>query len=300
MAFSVTGLGEYVNANNTKILSAAILEPITFQRSTIMTGVKHKEELKYLSTNTLVQAYACSTPTSSGTTTLTEKDIQVRSLMIYEELCPEDLTQKSTQLGQKPGMNEDFYFEQAYVNDKIKNTQKTLEGYCWDLVSGGTSRPGSILSIMGSDADVNDNTFVWSATTWTADDYVDQVFAMINALPDDIQDVEDLTLYVPFVIGRRMQGAFIKDGNYHIDLTKQDQNAPWIFPGTNITVVQTQMQANNVVLTPASNIVVAYDLESEFDTAKLWWSDDDQTSKFLMKFRIGFNYFFGDYIVWSR
>jgi len=270
MAFTVSGLGNWVNENNTTLLSAAILEPKTFQLASLMTGVKYKEAIKYLAVDTLIQAYACGTPTNSGTTTITDKDIQVRNLMIYEELCPEDLNIKALQLGQKPGMNEDFYFEEQYALDKVKTTQKQLEDYLWSTTSGSTKQPAGILQIAGADSTVQDNTFVWSGTTFNADDYVDQVFTMINDLPDAIQDADDLTLFVPFVIGRRMQGAFIKDGNYHIDLTKQDQNADWTFPGTNITVVQTHMEVNNVVLTPSSNIIIATDLENEWEDVKLW------------------------------
>lgn len=300
MAFSTTGLGAWVNENNTDLLAKAILEAKSFQVISNMGGVKYKEAVKFLDVDSLIQAYACGTPTTSGTTTISDKDIEVVDLMVYEELCPEDLNTKATQLGMKPGMNEDFYFEQQYAEQKIATTQKQLESYCWGLLSGTTSRPASILSIAGADANVVDRSFVWSGSTFTADEYSAEVFGMLNSIPEAIQDRDDLTLFVPHVISRKMLQAFVTDGNYHIDFTNQDGNSPWTFPGTNVTVFPTQVAANNVVLTPAFNIIYAYDLVSEYDTFKLWWSDDDQNSKFLMKFRAGFNYYFGEYIVWSR
>jgi hypothetical protein len=305
MAFSVSTINGWVNENNQTVLSAAILEPKALQGFFQMPGVKYKEQIKYLGIDTLPNliAYACGDPTSSGTTSLTDKDITVVSLMQYEELCPEDLNATSFQLGMKPGMNEDFSFEQEYVKLKIATIQKAIEGYAFSTSSGGTAQPAGILSIAGADSDVNDRSFVWSATTWTASDYFAEIYGMYNDLPVDLQNIQDLMLYVPHAISRKMLQTIIVAGNYHIDFTDpkyQGGNVPWIFPGTNITVFPTQMPANNVMLTPASNLIEAYDLQSEFDSARLWWDENEERLKFKIKFRIGFNYFFGDYIVWSR
>lgn len=303
MAFSVSTITGWVNENNQNILSAAILEPKALQGFTQMSGVKYKEAIKWLNVESPLVAYACGDPTTTGTTTLVDRDVTVVSLMSYEELCPETLNTTALQLGMKPGMNENFSFEQEYTKLKVATIQKAIEGYAFSTNSGGTSRPAGLLSMWGSDADVKDRSFVWSATTWTATDYINEVFGMLGDLPVDLQNIPDLNLYVPFAISRKMLQAFIVAGNYHVDLTDpkyQGGNTPWIFPGTNITVFPTQVEANNVILVPASNLIEAYDLQSDFDSAKLWWDDNEEYLKWKIKFRIGFSYVFGSYVVWSR
>jgi hypothetical protein len=304
MAFSVSNITGWVNENKQTILTAAILEPKALQSFYQMPGVKYKEAIKYMSVESPLVAYAgCATLTTSGTTTLIDKDIEVVKLMQYECLDPETLETTSFQLGMKPGFNESFSFEQEYTKAKIATIQKQLDGWAFSTFTGTTARPSGLLYYALNDADVNDRSFTWSATTWSADDYINEVYGMYNALPDEIKYAEDLKLYVPFTISTKMVQAFIIDDKYHIDLTDPTVKGglvSWNFPGLPVQVFPCQMAANNVVLGPASNFIVAYDLKSDFDTVELDYNKKTRGLDWFIAFRIGFNYFFGDYIVWSR
>lgn len=305
MAFTITSITGWVNENNISVLSAAVLEPKALQGFTPMAGVKYKSAIKFLDVTAPLQPYAaCTAFATTGTTTLTDKDITVINLMNSECLDVETLNLTAFQLGMKPGMNEDFPFEQEYAKLKISKIQKQLEEYAFSTSSGTTGIPAGILSIAGADADVNDRTFVWSATTWTASDYINEVFGMLGALPDDINNFDDLTLFVPYTISRKMLQAFVAGSIVYMtdfaDPKYNGGNNPWIFPGTNITVFPTQVPANNAILTPASNLIKAFDLQSDFDSVKLYWDDNTDGLNWKIKFRIGFNYYFGDYITWSR
>lgn len=303
MAFNVTGLGTWINENSQDLIQSAILESNTIQAVTLMPGVKYKQQIKYLDGDALIQAAACGTPTTSGTTTLTDKDVEVKSLMVYEETCPEDFTQTSLQLSMKPGWNEEIPFEQQYADMKIKKLQEGIEDMIWSSTVSGSTKCSGWIYLMEADSDVNDRTFVWSGTSWTASDYMTEVYGMVNDLPEAIQNFSDLTLFVPPEVSRRMIQQFVVTGNYHIDYVNQDGNGPWYFPAAkNVQVrpVNGLVGENAVVLTPASNLIVATDLQSEWEQFKLWYSDDDLQIKFLQTFKIGVEYYFGTYVVLSN
>lgn len=304
MAFNVAGLGAWVNENSQELISKAILDENTIANVTLMTGVKYKEAIKFLATETPIVAYACGTPTTSGTTTITDKDITVVPLMVYETLCPEDLAQKALQLSLKPGMagSEEIPFEQAYSDQKIKNIQKKISEMIWSTTAASTVKCAGLVYTAENDATVLDRTFTWTATGLTSSDYLAEVFGMINALPGEVAIMDDLTLFCAPEISRKMTQAFVVANLFNYDATKSTGLEPWYFPGTNVLVRPTNglVSSGSVFLTPANNIIVATDLQSDFESFKLWWSEDDQISKFLSKFRIGADYYFGEYIVLSN
>lgn len=302
MAFNVTGLGDWVNENSQTLISKAILDENTISLISTMSGVKYKEAIKFLETAPALQAYACGTPTTSGTTTITDKDIEVLPLMVYETLCPEDLTKKSLQLSQRAGMAEGFNFEQAYTDLQIKNIWKLISQAAWSSAETGTTVPAGFIYLAENDSDVVDRSFTWTNTGLTAADFYGEVFAMYNALPAEIRADAELTLFCAPEISIRMKQALFVANLYHYNTTNETGLEAWTFPTLNVKVVPTNglVGTNNVLLTPAWNLIAAFDLESEFDTFKLWWSDDDQMMKFLVKFRFGVNYYFGEYIVLSN
>lgn len=302
MAFDVTGLGDWVNENNQALLSKAILDENTIALVSKMSGVKYKEAIKFLETAPNIQAYACGTPTTSGSTTLTDKDITVVDLMVYETLCPEDLTTKSTQLSLRPGFAEAIPFEQAYTEQQTKQIGKKISQMLWSSTTGTTTKPAGWIYQAEADSAVLDRTFSWGATGITGAQFNAEVFGMINDLPAEISSDENLTLFVGPEISRKIKQALFTANLYHYETTTENGNDPWIYPATNVKVVPTNglASANAVMLTPAWNLIVAFDLEGEFDTYKLWWSDDDQLAKFLMKFRLGCSYYFGEYICLSN
>jgi len=301
MAFNTTGIGTWINENSQTLISKMVLELESTKYFTIMPGIKYKEQIKKLSTESPLVAASCGTPTSTSTTTFIDKDITVIGLQTYETLCPADLETTSLQLSMSPGWNESLPFEAQYVELKIKEIQKQIEQGIWST-AGGTGGVDGLLYQFDADADVIDRTFVWSGNTFTASDYMGEIFAMSNGLPVEIQTLDNLTLFVGKEISRKMIQQFVIAGNYHIDFSTEDGNDSWTFPGTNLTVqpVNGLNGLNRVVLTPADNLIYATDMVNEEEKVKMWWSDDDQYVKFLANFKYGVSYYWGEYISVSQ
>ena len=301
MAFNVGALTQWVNDNSQELLTKAVLQAETIPYITVIPGVKYKERLKYLATDALFQQGGCGF-TASGTTTLTEKDIEVTTLKITEELCPEDLNSYSLQLSMKPGYNTNIPFEALYAEQKVKEIQKGIELMIWANAASTTKNCDGFLHLMNTDADVHDLTFTWCATGHTASDYLAAIYAMQNTLPAEIQSFDDLTLFVGHEVFRMIVQSLIIANLYHIDLSTNNSMTPFTFPGTNIKLVPVN-GLNGLcaaVLSPASNLIYVTDLQSEEDKLKVWWSEDYQIVRTVCNWKSGVAYYFGDYIVLSQ
>lgn len=300
MSLSIS-ITEFVNEQNTELLAKSVLEPRSLSEFTQYDNVKYKEAIKFLETDVLFQAPTCGTLVNSGTTSISDKDIEVFTLQVAEFICPEDLTKYSTNLGQKPGVAEDVYFAEQYVNLKVQKIQNALEALAWNTqATGSTTAPAGLLYYFGVDSDVEDRTFAWSGTTYDDDDYINEVYGMYNAIPQTAKEKDDLTLYVPFVISQRMIQQFIIGDKYNLNYTDKSGNSPWMFPGNQIRVFPTQMKANNAVMTWTKNLIQGSDIMNEEEVFDFWWEKSKQTNIFLTKFRVGWNYFFGEDVCWSR
>jgi hypothetical protein len=259
-------LTTWVNDNSQTLITKAVLEAETVPYITVIPGIKYKERLKFLDTDAILQAGGCGW-VASGTTTLTEKDIEVVSLRTMEEICPEDLNKYSLQLSMKAGYNTAIPFEQQYAEQKVLKIQKAIEEMIWSTTAASTLKCAGFKYLMDNDSEVVDQSFVWFATTWTASDYLAQIYKMQNALPAEIQNFNDLTLFVGHEVFRKIVQQLVIANLYHIDLSANDGLTAFTFPGTNIKLVAVNgiNSKNYAVLTPASNLVYATDLMGEED-----------------------------------
>ena len=301
MAFNVGGLTLWVNDNSQTLITKAVLEAETVPFITVVPGIKYKERLKYLETDALLQAGGCGW-NASGSTTLVEKDLVVTSLRTMEELCPDDLEKYSLQLSMKAGKNNDIPFEQLYAEQKVKEIQKGIEQMIWANHAADSSHFAGFKYLLDNDADVVDKAFSWSALTWTASDYLGEIYTMQNALPAEIQNFPDLTLFCGHEVFRKVVQALVIANLYHIDLAANDGLTAFIIPGTNITLqpVNGLNGLNYTVLCPASNLIFATDLMGEEDNLAIWYSQDNQQVRTVANFKAGVEYYFGIYIVLSQ
>lgn len=299
-------IGSWSNDNAQELLELEILKAETIASIAVYPGVKYISSMKFLATDALLQAAACGTPTTSGSTTLTHKDVSVKPYMVYETLCPEDLNDTSLQLSMTPGYNESLPFEAQYVASKVKQIQKNLENKIWTNASGATEF-GGFFEQFDADADVVDVTAAFSATGLTSAQLIALYDLVIASIPEEVIGMEDLTLFLGHDAFRALSKAFLASNN--IQLQKFDFNGVDVFeyPGAEyvkIRPVNGLNAANNtlkrVVITPASNLLYVCDMQSEEENTKMWWSDDDQIVKFISKWKSGVAYKFGEYVVVSQ
>lgn len=303
MALNLGGLSTYVDERSQELLMQAVIKSNTIDLVTIMPDVKYKSRLHYLGNDSIVIAAGGCSFSASGETTLTEKDVEVKSLKINETVCPEDLNTYWLQQSMRPGFNETLAFEPVYTQFKVEKVQEAIENMIWSRTAGSSVKCAGWTYLFDNDAEVNDYICnLTGATTAVASDWLAYVYALQNALPEAIQSATDLTLFVGYPIFRKMVQAFVVANLYHIDSTGNDGMSPFMFPGTNIKVVPVHGLDSLyvMVLTPASNLVYACDVASESSNFQLWWSKDDQNVKFAVRFKVGVQYYFGDYVAFAH
>lgn len=299
MALSLGGMTEYVKSTSAELLVAAVLKGETINLIKTQPGIKYKDRLFYFTTDAVFQAATCAFNTN-GTTTLTEKDVSVVSVKVNESICPEDLDKYYQSLQMTPGWNKTIPFEQVYFTKKMSEIAKTIETNIWANHSGDTTRPAGLISKFiadGSTVHLHQNL----TGTTTASDWMTIIYDLQNQLPEEIQALPDLTLFVGHPIFRKIVQALVYANLYHIDLSANDGMNPFMFPGTNIKIMPVNglNTLNNMVLTPASNLVYLTDLVSEEDKIEWFWDQSDQICKFIARFKYGVDYYFSSYVVYS-
>lgn len=299
MAFNVAALTGWVNENSQELLTQALLGSQTAELITVIPGIKYKQTIKYLETDAKIQAGGCGY-TTSGTTTLTDKELSVVSMKIQEDLCPDDLEATSLQLSMKPGKNNSIPFERLWADRKILQLQTALETMIWSSTAASSIKCNGFKYLLDNDADVHDYSFAPCATGKTSSDWLAAIYGMFNHLSPETQSKNDLTLFVSYTTFNLIVQALVIGNLYHIDLSGNSGTQPFIFPGTNVKIVPIKAIGCFMVLSPASNLIIGTDLLSEGDQLKVWWSEDSQIVKSTADFKYGTSYYWGDEIVLAQ
>lgn len=303
MAFNVGGLTAWTNANSQVLIAQSVLQGETIDLISLITGVKYKSELKYLDAPVTLQAGGCGF-NASGSVVFTKKDVSVVDVKINETMCPEDLNEYSLNLSLRPGFNKDIPFEQQIMAQKTKEINKTIETNIWANAAASTTVPEGLIHKFLADVTITGNTTLVQNLTGatTASEWMAFVYAMQNKLPEAIQGATDLTLFVGHPIFRKMVQSLVIANLYHIDQSANDGMTAFYFPGTNIKVVPVNglNTLNNMVLTPASNLVYVTDLTNEQDKIEVFWAQEAQLVYFISRFKYGIDYYFSEYVVLSK
>lgn len=304
MSFNVGGLTAWVDANSQTLLTQAVLMGETLDLIGLRTGVKYKEELKYLSTDAVFQAGGCGF-NASGSVVFTKRDISVVDVKLNETMCPSDLDDYSLSLSLKPGFNKDMPFEAQIMGEKAKQIQKTIETNIWANAAASSTVPAGLIYRFLNDTIVSGTTQTVSQNltgTTTASDWMTIIYALQNLVPAAIQSAPDLTLFVGHPIFRKIVQSLVVANLYHIDQSANDGMSAFYFPGTNIKVVPVNglNTLNNMVLTPASNLFYITDLAGEEDKIEVFWAQEAQLIYFISRFKYGVDYYFPEYVILSK
>lgn len=299
-------LGSWVNENSQELLEKEILKSETIASIEVVPNVKYKKTWKYLATDSLLQPAACGTPTTSGSTTLTDKEIYTKSYMIFESICPADLEDTALSLSQTAGMPTDLPFEGQWSKSKALHTKNNIEKKLWFNESGATEFEG-LFNQFDADASCVGVVADFSATGLTDTQLIALYRTVIESVAEECVSMPDLMLFLGHDAFRKLSTAFINANN--IQLQKFDFNGITVFdfPGAeyvHLRPVNGLNVGNNpdkrIVITPKSNLAYVTDLKDEENKPKIWWSDDDQQLKYKAQFKAGVAYKFSEYITFSK
>lgn len=308
MAFDLTGLSTYTDEQKNDLIRESLLKYRSVEFMTVQPNIKSIAAINILSQNPLWTAGSCGF-TSTGTTSLTQRDITVCDIKKNESLCVNDLEEFWIQSRMKPGSyNEQIPFEELYTNEVVGQTQKMFENLTWQgNVTGGTGSNilcnGFLQLLDGERVAGNVVTSAGNSTTgFTAANIIATIDAMVAAIPADMVDADDVVLFIGYGEYRTYSLA-LRNANLFHYTGAEDQGGEFsqMVPGTNVRVVGVGglTGLGRAVLGEAKNFVVGVDLMSDSEDFRIFYSADNDEVRVIQKFKIGFQVAFPGRIVIS-
>jgi hypothetical protein len=309
MSLNVAGLTAYVDETRMALIKKMILGGRSVQFLTIQPDIKSTASINLLSSTLVAQGGGCGF-SNSGTTNLTQNDLQVCPLKVNESICLDTLEQYYTQTLMQPGSyNTQIPFEQLYAEEKTEQISALID----DLIWKGNTATGSgnldlcdgfialAASATYSGSVVNGNTS--SATAITASNIIGLVDDAVNVIPANIIDQDDLHLYCGYDFYRTYATA-LRNANlfFYSGAEDQGQQFSQMVPGTNVRMIAVRglNTSNKFFISSKSNMFFGTDLLNDYENFELWYSLDNQEVRMAAKWKLGVNAAFWDYVVYFK
>lgn len=306
MAFSLGSLTSYVNEqNNTLLVNAHYGFTTADLGITILRNVKTIEQLKKLAIDMPFQKNADCGWTTSGSTTITPRNISVTKFSAMQELCPGDLEQYSFQIMDRPGYQSSLEnsIETSIANEIVASLTEKIEYNFWQGKSGATDGFAGILEQIDADVLVHTGiTFNPADISLTATQITSGFTAMINQLPTALimnSKREPITVFVaPEAYMNYTSKLAISTYGFGNLFTQEALAFKMPIVGTPAMVVAAPglVGTNRCVVTIPSNLVYATDLI--YEESNILVIDDiyQRNVKLSANLKAGTSYFYSEYI----
>ena len=302
MAFDVSGLTDFNNEMAGELVVKAIMGGSTIEYATVKEGVKYQEPINLFEVDlNIVDGRGCVTDTA-GTASFTQRDITVCQRSSHDGLCLRDLDTKYVGAMQPAGSyNESMTLVQEYSDQIVKGFQKANDTFLWGATTGaGDCIDGLKVIISGSTTGVSVPSSGIAAPT--SANIGDQIDLLLENLSDDVQDREDLTVFMSISNFRKYIVWLRNENNYHYDpaaVTNRGSLLEMMHPFANVKVVGAVglNGSDRIVLGPAKHIVVGTDLLSDFSDFQLWYDINGDQLKHRVVTKLGVNIAYPDFWV---
>lgn len=303
MAFSLGSLTPYVEENEQLLVVASILGPKTAgliqQSGNIMAGVKSAETINIMDTDAIFQAGGSCGFTTSGTTTITQRQVVVGKVKVNEAICPKDLEayylQKSLPLGSR---YDTIAFAADYTARKAEKIASQLEKAIWQgdttSLDANLSRFDGFCEIIkdATTSIVNANSVLYhgSVETSITNANVVAIFDSIyKAIPAQVIDKDDVVIFCGMDVFRTLTVKIKNDDLFHYQ-TQARPNGEFFLPGTDIRVIGTPglNGKNGIYAMRLSNMWLGTDLMDEDQNRwELFFAKEADQVRFVVEFKYG-------------
>ncbi|MBV1952645.1 MAG: hypothetical protein KUG64_10690 [Cycloclasticus sp.] len=297
MSLNLAGLSTYTDEQKMDLVRASLLSGKTLSLISVQPDIKSSAAINILSSTAVWAAGACGF-SAAGSTILTQRVLTVAAIKKNETICVDDLEAYYTQSKMKAGSyNEAIPFEQSYSEELAGQTSKFVEQLAWQGDTGGA---GNMVLTDGfvKLIDAEGTVVTGTALAMDAANIIDAVDEMVAAIPEDVVDGEDLTLFMGTPEYRILAKAYRDANLYHYD-GKEGADFEMFIAGTNIKVVAVGGLNGlaRMFLCEASNLFAGTDLLNDAEQFKIFYSEDNDEVRIIQKMKIGFNMAFPARIV---
>lgn len=278
MAFSLGTLAAYIEDQDFPLIAQMQASGGLAEVADIQTGIKGSSHLQFLSTDIVFGSDAC-TRTASGSTALTQRTLTVGAIAVSENLCIKDLNGYWAQVLVKKGAagEEEMpsEIEAVYMEKKMNamQNQLTISDFQGDTTSAtnNLSYYDGLLKIVDAGAAVDGNTGgVTVANTISTANVLTILDSMWSAIPENISNADDLSLFVPISVYKKYVVALKNANLFHYSGDGEQER----LYGTNVALRPTvglpgAAGSERMILTRNANIVIGMDGDADEDAMKV-------------------------------
>jgi hypothetical protein len=287
--FNVSALDNFNNELAGELLVKSVIAGSTAEYVTVKEGIKYKEPLNLQEVDLQIQDGVGCVTVESGSVTYTQRDIEVCQRSSHDGLCLRDLDTKYIGLlGPNGSYPETYAFVEDYTSQLVANFQKKNDEFIWTATTGGGDCVNGLNTLLASGSGA---TFV-SQSAPTSDNLLDQIDEQLESLSVDVQDRDDLTVFMSIANFRKYIVGLRKANNYFYDPNTVENRGSLMsakHPFANLTIVGTVGLAgsNRIVTGPARHIVIGTDLVSDLDNFQLWYDINGDKLKHRIVTKLG-------------
>jgi len=297
--FDVSALADFNNELAGELLVKSVIAGSTVEYVTVKEGIKYKEPLNLQEVDLVIQDGRGCVTTESGSVTYTQRDLEVCQRSSHDGLCLRDLDTKYIGLlGPEGSYPETYAFVQEYTDQLVKNFQKKNDIFLWTATTGSGDCVDGLNTLLASGSGV---TYVSSSapTSTNIGDIIDEQLENLNV---DVQDRDDLTVFMSIANFRKYITWLRTENNYHYDPAAVENRGSLLsmmHPFANLRIVGTVGLAGSdrIVMGPARHIVVGTDLISDLDNFQLWYDINGDKLKHRIVTKMGVQVAFPDFWV---
>jgi hypothetical protein len=306
MAYNFGNLSVYTEQQSLPLITRALFRAKSASILTPMVGVKSAKALNLLNTDAVFQSGNDCGWSASGTTTFSNRIMNVAKIKVHEPLCPKKLEDYWMQTQVLAGSNpEQIPFEAQYADLKVGKIAEQLETAIWqgDAASGNTNAntnkfDGLIKLInAASGSTVSGNTGAVSGVTVSNAFAVFQ--AMYNRIPTTILDAPDLRIVCGWDYFRLLVANLTNLNLFSYAPTVDGVVGEITLPGTNVTVVALNglNGTNRIFAMRLSNVFWGVDLLNEEDRFEIFYAKEAMEVRFIAEFKAGVQFAYAEEIV---
>ena len=297
--FNVAALDNFNNELAGELLVKSVIAGSTAEYVTVKEGIKYKEPLNLQEVDLVIQDGQGCVTTPSGSVTYTQRDILVCQRSSHDGLCIRDLDSKYIGLlGPNGSYPETYAFVEEYTSQLVANFQKKNDEFIWTATTAAGDCTNGLNTLLASGSGA---TYV-SQSAPTSDNIIDQVDEQLESLAVDVQDRDDLTVFMSIPNFRKYIVGLRKANNFWFDPAAVENRGSLMsmrHPFANLTIVGTVglQGTDRIVMGPARHIVIGTDLVSDLDNFQLWYDINGDQLKHRIVTKLGVQVAFPEYWV---
>ena len=298
MSLNVSALNDFSNEVAGKIVPKIVYTGNTAEYTSVQEGIKYIEPINLFEVDLEVQSgYGCAT-TPSGSATFSQRNIQVCGRQSFDSLCLKDLDTKYLGISSldRGSYNTTWKLAETYSELITNQMKKKNDIFLWQAVSGSAGAcSDGLLALTATGSGVVE---VPTSTTASLTD----MDAMIEALPADVADRDDLTFFMSVGNFRRFVASVRSANSYFFNpdsISNRGGVLDMVYPYQNVRVVGTAGlgTSNRMILAPARQIVVGTDLVSDVDNFALWYDINTDSLRHRLSCKLGVNIAYPEFVV---